>query len=69
MPVFDYKCLDCGYIIEKRHSGDSFINAYCPECDKNNLKGERPFQKQLSAPIGFILKGQGFFKPSADRSS
>lgn len=58
MPMFDYKCVECGKVTEKITSA-STANIECPNC------GGRA-EKQLSAPNDFICKGQGFYKAGAN---
>ena len=55
MPIYDYKCLNCGHeleLIQKIH--DEEIKK-CPNCNQNTLK------KQISAP-SFRLKGSGWYE-------
>ena len=40
--------------------GQEVIDYWCDNC---NIVGD--FKKQLSAPLGFILKGQGFYRGSS----
>lgn len=58
MPMFDFKCGDCGEVIEK------IVSSATPaiECPKCGGKAE----KQLSAPGDFTCKGQGFYKAGAN---
>ena len=59
MPVFDYRCADCGNLSEHTTDGSVLIEDLCLECAKKTIMSKQP-----SAPLGFILKGQGFYKPS-----
>ncbi len=54
MPIYAYKCTNCGYekdILQKYSDEPKTI---CPKC------GQPTFKKQLSAP-GFELKGTGWY--------
>ena len=55
MPIYEYKCQNCGYYFEilQRISEEPLIT--CPECKKNALK------KLVSAP-NFRLKGEGWYE-------
>lgn len=59
MPLFEFKCETCQTTVEKLVKADiTFIE--CPNC---NSKAK----KQLSAPAGFNLVGDGFYKPNASK--
>ena len=61
MPYYDYKH-SCGYTKELRTKGEEkLVGMWCDGCGKGNVD----FQKQLSAPLGFKLIGQGFYKAAA----
>jgi len=55
MPIYEYKCEECGHELEaiQKFSDDPLTE--CPECGKPALK------KQLSASA-FHLKGSGWYK-------
>jgi predicted nucleic acid-binding Zn ribbon protein len=53
--LYDFKCKRCRYTQEYYVNKDQAV--YCEGC-------KRPMIKVLSAPKAFILKGQGFYKPS-----
>ncbi len=55
MPIYEYRCEDCGHELEalQKLSDDALTD--CPECGKPALK------KQLSAP-GFRLSGSGWYE-------
>lgn len=61
MPFFDYKCAECGYSIEKLTLGEPELFTWCSGCGIG-----RYLAKQVAAPKGFILKGNGFYKPSKE---
>ncbi len=54
MPIYTYKCSNCGYekdVLQKL--SDAPLHK-CPQC------GQETYKKQLSAP-GFELKGKGWY--------
>lgn len=55
MPIYEYKCEECGHAMEaiQKFSEDPLTE--CPECGKPALK------KQLSASA-FHLKGSGWYQ-------
>lgn len=60
MPIYDYKCPDCGQVFEllvkaSEHPGG------CPHCMNN-----KDLERLPSIPGGFILKGAGFYKPTKE---
>ena len=57
MPTYEYECGDCGHRFDKlivRINGTPTLTD-CPNC------GSEDTEKQLSAPAGFIFKGEGFY--------
>lgn len=59
MPLYDFLCERCNRVFEllmkpKEHPG------CCPHCMTVELV------KKVTKPAGFILKGDGFYKPSKD---
>jgi len=55
MPIYEYRCLSCGYEFEEvqKFSDPSFEE--CPDC------GEKSTEKQVSMS-SFHLKGDGWYK-------
>ena len=53
MPLFDYKCEECYHRFEVITSSNKTV--LCPKCDGQALT------KLLSAPAGFIFKGNGAY--------
>ncbi|WP_072867426.1 FmdB family zinc ribbon protein [Desulfofundulus thermosubterraneus] len=49
MPVYDFKCQDCGHIWEVNISGGSGYPESCPNCQSNSLT--RLF------PAPYVMKG------------
>lgn len=55
MPIYEYKCDNCGYLFEELQSmmEDSLVT--CPKCGKDTLK------RLIGAGSGIIFKGSGFY--------
>lgn len=58
MPMFDFKCGDCGETTEKIVSSATPA-IECPACGGKAVK-------QLAAPGDFTCKGKGFYKAGAN---
>ena len=54
MPIYEYRCSDCGYQNEYLQKVSELPMAVCPTC------GHESFRKLLS-PAGFQLKGSGWY--------
>ena len=54
MPIYAYRCTDCGFEKEVMRKVSDPLLTTCPECKTEN------FAKQLTAP-GFQLKGSGWY--------
>ena len=55
MPIYDYKCSNCGHQVEIIQKISDKPIKICPKCGKSNLK------KLISAP-SFRLKGGGWYE-------
>ncbi|HMB58361.1 MAG TPA: zinc ribbon domain-containing protein [Xanthomonadales bacterium] len=55
MPIYEYRCQQCGHELEKlqRMSDDALTD--CPECGKSTLR-------RLISAAGFRLKGAGWYE-------
>lgn len=64
MPIYNYKCGNCGAIQEKMlkiNDSPDYMSMDCPECGiKKGL-----FSKTIAAPSGFRFKGSGFYKETS----
>jgi len=63
MPIFDYECKNCGHAlidVFQRINEEPLV--YCPECNESQLT------KRMGAS-NFILRGDGWYKPSAKDES
>ncbi|MCF8178903.1 MAG: zinc ribbon domain-containing protein [Sulfuritalea sp.] len=54
MPIYAYRCTDCGFEKDVMRKVSDPQLTTCPECKMEN------FTKQLTAP-GFQLKGSGWY--------
>ena len=54
MPIYSYKCSNCGYTKDALQKYSDAPLTHCPNCGKETLV------KQLSAP-GFELRGKGWY--------
>ena len=68
MPIYTYRCSDCGFQFDQQQKFTDPQLTRCPECGKKAL--HKVFQ-----PVGIVFKGSGFYatdnrSPSgANRSS
>jgi putative FmdB family regulatory protein len=67
MPVYTYRCENCGVQFERHQSFTDAPLKTCPECRKKALK-------KVITPTKIIFKGSGFYatdhkSPSGDSSS
>jgi putative FmdB family regulatory protein len=54
MPVYTYRCSNCGVQFEKQQSFSDQSLIKCPECGKRALK-------KVYMPVGIVFKGSGFY--------
>lgn len=54
MPRYDYKCLECGTVIEVEHKADEQPDLVCKKCGSTKFK-------KLIGRVGVILKGEGWY--------
>jgi putative FmdB family regulatory protein len=54
MPVYTYRCSNCGVQFEKQQSFSDQSLIRCPECGKRALK-------KVYLPVGIVFKGAGFY--------
>ena len=54
MPVYAYRCSNCGVQFEKQQSFSDQSLIRCPECGKRALK-------KVYLPVGIVFKGSGFY--------
>jgi putative FmdB family regulatory protein len=54
MPVYTYRCENCGVEIERHQGFHDKPLKRCPECSKNSLK-------KVISPVRVVFKGSGFY--------
>jgi len=65
MPVYTYRCENCGIQFERHQSFSDKPLTRCPECSKKKLK-------KVISPVRVVFKGSGFYatdhkSPSGDK--
>jgi putative FmdB family regulatory protein len=54
MPVYTYRCDNCGVQFEQSQKFSDTPLTRCPECGKKTLK-------KVYTPVGIVFKGSGFY--------
>ncbi len=54
MPVYTYRCENCGVQFERTQKFSEPPLAWCPECGKKSLR-------KVYTPVGIVFKGSGFY--------
>jgi len=54
MPLYSYRCKNCGVQIERRQGFNDPQLKKCPECGENELR-------KVFSPVGILFKGPGFY--------
>ena len=54
MPVYTYRCDNCGVQFERKQSFSEAPLTRCPECNKKELR-------KVYTPVGIVFKGSGFY--------
>jgi putative FmdB family regulatory protein len=62
MPIYEYRCADCGHELDVLQKISDSPLRKCPECGKSKLK------RLMSAP-SFRLKGSGWYETDFKRDS
>ncbi len=67
MPIYTYRCENCGVQFERTQKFSDPPLTRCPECNKKSLR-------KVYTPVGIVFKGSGFYatdhrSPSGARSS
>jgi putative FmdB family regulatory protein len=67
MPIYTYRCENCGIQFEQRQKFSDEPLHICPECNKNALR-------KVYLPVGIVFKGSGFYatdnrSPSGSRNA
>ncbi|MHB1275261.1 MAG: FmdB family zinc ribbon protein [Candidatus Humimicrobiaceae bacterium] len=53
MPIYSYKCNNCGKIFEKFEKLGSKDKIFCTDCNSEALR--------IFSPVGIVFKGKGFY--------
>ena len=54
MPIYTYRCKNCGVQFEQQRSFKDQPLIRCPECSKKTLV-------KVFTPVGIVFKGSGFY--------
>ena len=54
MPVYTYRCGNCGVQFDQTQKFTDEALTKCPECGKNTLQ-------KVYTPVGIVFKGSGFY--------
>jgi len=54
MPIYTYRCEDCGVQFERNQKFSDAPLTRCPECGKKSLR-------KVYMPVGIVFKGSGFY--------
>lgn len=54
MPVYTYRCENCGVQFDRQQSFSDLPLTRCPECSKKALR-------KVYTPVGIVFKGSGFY--------
>ena len=54
MPLYGYRCDNCGVQFEQRQHFTDAPLVQCPECGEDSLR-------KLYQPVGVVFKGSGFY--------
>src|SRR4030043_189904 len=54
MPVYTYRCENCGVQFERLQGFNDPMLTRCPECNKKALR-------KVYTPVGIVFKGSGFY--------
>ena len=54
MPIYTYRCENCGVQFDRRQKFDDEPLIICPECQTETLR-------KVFLPVGIVFKGSGFY--------
>ena len=54
MPIYTYRCENCGVQFERTQKFSDAPLTRCPECNKKSLR-------KVYTPVGIVFKGSGFY--------
>ncbi|MFN3781256.1 MAG: FmdB family zinc ribbon protein [Candidatus Kapaibacteriota bacterium] len=63
MPIYEYKCEDCGKIFEYQQKITDEALEYCPPeiCESSEHRGKGKVHRMISRNVGLLFKGSGFY--------
>lgn len=62
MPIYTYRCENCGIQFERTQKFTDQPLTRCPECNKKSLH-------KVYTPVGIVFKGSGFYSTDNRSSS
>jgi putative FmdB family regulatory protein len=62
MPIYTYRCENCGVQFERQQKFSDQPLSWCPECNKKSLR-------KVYTPVGIVFKGSGFYSTDNRTSS
>jgi len=62
MPIYTYRCKNCGIQFDQRQSFSDQTLTRCPECSEDSLH-------KVYQPVGIVFKGSGFYSTDNRSSS
>lgn len=66
MPIYEYRCENCGAVSDVKHAYKEQVELTCPACGSHDLK-------RVFSAAGIVFKGSGFYvndsRPQAKSSS
>jgi putative FmdB family regulatory protein len=62
MPIYTYRCENCGVQFERQQSFHDEALKRCPECNKNKLR-------RVITPSGIVFKGSGWYATDSKSKS
>lgn len=54
MPIYTYRCGNCGIQFDRHQHFDEEALVRCPECEHDTLR-------KVYLPVGIVFKGSGFY--------
>lgn len=54
MPIYTYRCEECGVQFERQQKFSDSPLTRCPECETESLR-------KVYTPVGIVFKGSGFY--------
>ncbi|OQY30938.1 MAG: hypothetical protein B6243_09360 [Anaerolineaceae bacterium 4572_5.2] len=62
MPIYTYRCENCGIQFDQEQRFNDPSLTKCPECEKKSLH-------RVYKPVGIVFKGSGFYATDNRKSS